>query len=698
MDKGIGAALGATVFGIVVASFSSLASAQTDATAAQGALALPPITVFGSYISVSKSALSNEPAANPASVTVVDYSEQETRNKRDYGDLLKPLTGVSASSFDQGGVGYGFSLRGWSERSNGAQVAYFIDGVPVNAGGHQSSNGYGDLNPLISELVGRLVLTRGPFDVRAGPFALAGSAFYTTVDNASSGVTANGGSFGYARGLGVYNLGSGGVTGYVSGLASHLSGYRDNSEFKQYSTFDKVVFPLLGGTASVRVQAYSNDFGAAGYLPKSLVENGTLNPHLAINSTDGGTTDLQNLAFNYKQTGDQPITANAYVVHSDHDRFATRNGTPPVSPQAPGQFLTHDERKILGGYVDKYWKWDLAGAMSADLLAGAGVRVDIVNSTRYATIARTPTSQTDNVHYTETNPFGYVQGGFKPIAWAKLTGGFRYDYLSYDITDRSNPLKTVDVSPNLGVSQPKAGLVLTPLTGFDFYANYGRGFRPPSPIGDQLPRDPTLKEAKLATKELGVQYNSNDGAWHFLADVYRTTFTNELLGQPAPARPISLGPSKRDGYDVEARVRAFEVGRRVLWVYASYSKVDGKLINQTSGTVIPDIADWLLKYGFDLGFPVGTPDSPHLVNVSVAQFWEGPRPLNAINTLRTKTYSRIDANLTYTNQNWKGGSAFLGINAYPGRRLEETAFLFGNTVAGAPKPPVTVQAGVFVPF
>ena len=665
-----------------------------------GTVVLSLIEVTGSYKTAPKSDLANDPAANPASVTVIEYSERERRNTRDYADLLKPLTGVAANSFDQGGVGYGFTLRGFSERSNGGNVAYYIDGVPVNAPGHQSSNGYGDLNPLVPELVGRLELTRGPFDVRAGAFALAGSAQYFTDNSPSSGATINGGSYDFGRALAVYNFDTGAVTGYGSALASTSSGYRDNSGFDQYNTFNKILIPLPGGSGSVRVQAYKSNFGAPTYVRKNFVENGTLNPRAAVNATDGGNTDLQNIAFNYKQTGDQPMTANVYILHSDHDRFATRTFTVPIDPNIAGQFLTHDERVVLGATAEKYSRWDLGADSGADLLAGAGVRRDIVSSTQYSTRARNPTALVADTDFTLTNPFVYFQGNFKPTAWIKLTGGLRYDYLSFDIKDRSRPLTPVNVTAKLGVVQPKAGISISPVSGLDIFANYGQGFRPPSPIGDQLLRNPNLDEAKLATKELGVQFASADGMWRFLADTYRTTLTNELLGQPAPLSPLSLGPSKRDGFDVEARVRAIQDGSRTLWIYASYSKVDGKLINQASGTKIPDIAEFFVKYGFDLALPVGGPGSSRVVTLSLAQLWEGPKPLDAIDTpaFRAKTFSRIDAKVAYTNQDRKGFSAFLGVIAYPDRTLEETAFLFSGNVGVSPKARLTVQGGVFIPF
>ena len=101
-------------------------------TSAQDAVSTAePVLVTGEEI-VEKTELTNDPAAEPASVTVLRYSEEQKRNLRDYTDLVRNVTGVSANNFDQGGVGFGIALRGFSERSNGGNVAYLIDGVPVN--------------------------------------------------------------------------------------------------------------------------------------------------------------------------------------------------------------------------------------------------------------------------------------------------------------------------------------------------------------------------------------------------------------------------------------------------------------------------------------------------------------------------------------------------------------------------------------
>ncbi len=528
-------------------------SQATQPANADRPVELPAVTITGYAEPVQKSELSNDPAVNPASVTVLKLPEEKKRGTRDYVDLLKPVMGVAANNFDQGGIGFGFTMRGFSERSNGGGVAYSIDGVPVNLPGHALTNGYGDLTPLVPELLDQIVLTRGPFDVRFGANALGGSVQFITQDSPARGAALSAGSYDFARGFASFPVAAGATTGYVSLLGANTSGYRDNAELRQINTFNKLLFPMPGGTGSVRLQLFSDRFGAPGFIRRDSVENGTLDARTAINSTDGGNTDLQVLAFNYKQAGDEPIKANAYVMHSALDRFSNRTSTLPISEALAGQALQTDDRSTFGASVEKYLRWNFREGAGAGLFVGAGVRRDNVDSTIFNTVQRNPGAQTENTRFTLTNPFAYAQADVKPLSWLKLTGGLRYDRLQFDIEDRQRKL---DVAPSIGIVQPKAGVVVSPLPGLSLFANYGRSFLPPSATGGQLSRNPELDAPRLATREIGVQFDSADGMWHVLADVYRTTFTNEILNQTPPLLPIYLGPSRRDGFDVETRLRA----------------------------------------------------------------------------------------------------------------------------------------------
>lgn len=653
------------------------------------------IVVTGVLDPVNKSDLSNDPAAGPGSITVLRLPEEKKRGVRDYVELLKPVMGVAANNFDQGGIGFGFTMRGFSERSNGGGVAYSIDGVPVNLPSHALTNGYGDLTPLIPELLDTMVLTRGPFDVRFGANSLGGSMAFTTQDQPARGAAASIGNFDFGRVFVAVPGEMGPATGYFSLVGSHASGYRDNAQLEVVNAFFKTSFPMPGGSGSLRFQLFTDTFGAPGFLRRELVENGTLDPRTAINPTDGGSTDLHVLTFQYRGGGDQPLTATVYTMGTELERYSNRQSTIPISPLVAGQALQIDDRRTYGFSLEKYLRRGSERGTGFDLLLGGGLRVDDATSQIYNTVQRVRGARTEDTEFKLTNPFVYAQANAKPAPWVKLTAGVRYDRLRFDINDRQRALA---VEPEMSVVQPKAGIVISPWRGLDLFANYGKSFLPPSATGGQLSRNPALRAPELATREIGVQWSSPGGQWQLLADVYRTTFSNEILNQAPPALPIYLGPSRRDGFDVEARWRVWRQGARTLALFANYSGLDGELVGRATGTSIPDVADYFFKYGIDWTFPLGR-DS-RIVRVAASQVWEGPKPLNTTGTLSTKRFSRIDLKATYTDRDWKGFNVFLTAVVYPDRRLEETAFTFGTpvTVGVSPKARATVQAGAYFPF
>lgn len=631
------------------------------------------------------------------------YTEEETRAVRGYNALLKKIAGVAANDFDQGGVGFGLTLRGFTERSNGGNVALFIDGVPVNQPGHRSANGNGDLSSIIPELIGSFTLVRGPFDVRAGPFALAGSARYESRDEPSSGAVLKGGSHSYGRGFGVYDFSQGQVRGYGSLMLSTTQGYRDNAEWKQLNSFNKILFPLLGGTASIRAQIYESDFESPGFINRDQIKAGTLDRKTARNSSDGGDTSLRNLVLKYRMGSDvSPLTVSAYVIDSNHNRYSSRGNTIPVLPTVAGiQFLTQDDRVTYGGSIEKQFRLGLPNGMQVDLLAGAGIRWDDVKSNEFRTTNRNIVGQSTAVgtlvNFKIANSFAYLQANVTLAPWLLVRAGARYDDMNYNIRDRTNPAAIRRVRPTVEVWQPTAGVSIMPLRGVELFANYGRGFRPPSPIGNaQFLFNPDFPEAIIKSREFGVVYASRDGSWRVRASYYHTSFTDEIFGQPPPLTPILLGPSVRNGYDIEAEGVVYRSDTVKLSGYASYSSVDGRLKSPPvgQGPVLPEVADYFVKYGADLDVS----DGNRVLTASLGQVWEGPKALDTRGIFKTKTFSRIDASLTYADKRWNGISILGNAVIYPDRRLEETAFVFANQVGVSAKPRVTFSVGSFIPF
>jgi outer membrane receptor protein involved in Fe transport len=222
----------------------------------------------------------------------------------------------------------------------------------------------------------------------------------------------------------------------------------------------------------VRFQVYSSDFDAPGYLDRSLLLAGKLNPQSAVNQTDGGSVAQQNVVLTYRQDGtEEPITATAYLLHNAFKRWDTFNLV-PQSADAPGQALQYDNRIQTGVNLEKYFRWTLPYGMAADLLLGAGDRSDFIRARQDDTVHRDPVDQTQSVDFNQHDLFGYAQLDLTPLPWMKLTGGIRYDHFFFNIDDRTNRRA---VSPNTGVPSPKAGIAIMPLSGLALYADGAHG-------------------------------------------------------------------------------------------------------------------------------------------------------------------------------------------------------------------------------
>ena len=139
-----------------------------------------PATQPAAPAEVTRGDLSTAAAALPAATTTIDATTIYRRPYTTYGDIFRPVTGFNVSNYGQGAIGYGISLRGYTEGEHGRDIAYFIDGVPVNDISSIHTPNYADLNILIPETVKSIEIVRGPFNVECGDSNLGGCVTVTT--------------------------------------------------------------------------------------------------------------------------------------------------------------------------------------------------------------------------------------------------------------------------------------------------------------------------------------------------------------------------------------------------------------------------------------------------------------------------------------------------------------------------------------
>ena len=237
-----GARLAQWTAGMTLLIAGNVGAQQTAPPPDAGVTRLDRIQVTGAQ-TPSKTALSPDPASLPGSITVVTQAEIAKLSVSSYGDLLRSVTGLNVNNFGNGGLGYGFSLRGYVDTEHGKDIAVFVDGVPINASSGVQANGYVDLNPLIPETISSFEVIRGPISALYGNHAFGGTITFTTaIEPPQTRIDVSAGSYATGRVLGLYGFRGEGLKGYTAFEAYSTDGYRDNGRDKRYNSFNKVSF------------------------------------------------------------------------------------------------------------------------------------------------------------------------------------------------------------------------------------------------------------------------------------------------------------------------------------------------------------------------------------------------------------------------------------------------------------------------
>lgn len=651
---------------------------------------LKAVEIIGKVNVASKVAISPEASSSPASVTLVgrDYIGKQAINS--YGDLLRPLAGLNVSNYQLGGVGYGIELRGYTVTEHARDVAFYIDGVPQNQGSSIQTNGYVDLNPLIPENLKRVEVIRGPFSPYYGDHAFGGVISFETMEKLPSSIILSGGSFGEARGLATFGFGHNSKTGYVSIEGERMDGYRANNKEKHLTGVAKYSFPFLSGMGSVKVQEYKSDFGSPGYLRIEDLDARKVNRTTAVNSSDGGTTNQQNLVFNYK--GSDSINFNSAILYVQHHDFARiRTG------RIGGNQRQDRDDRLWAGVDLRHTKITKLGSLPFLYAIGFNFRADNIYNTQFQTVNRTKISQSQDRHVQFNNPGIYLQSQLMFTYRLKFTLGARFDKFFYEIATGSNDkeLTNVKLKPSTEAFSPKAGLAYQINKCINLFINAAKGIKSPSGYEENI-FNQSLKPSNLISYEVGFAADDAIGRFHGLASAYLSDQTREIQQDPF-GNIINFGNTRRKGIELDARVGLME--SKGLSVFGNYTRVSAKIINGATDQIfVTSTPDYSATLGFDYDFGAAQKLNNHFV-ISLYDQFIGNKNLNQSGTVRSDAFQRIAAKLSLNLRNYPNFRLFAEGSFYPGEgSLQEVRFLSGSKVLSSPQAPFNFKLGVKIPF
>ncbi|MFF9549844.1 TonB-dependent receptor [Methylobacterium fujisawaense] len=612
-----------------------------------------------------------------ASAGILTGAQVNNRPVTRPGEVLEAVPGLIVTQHSGEGKANQFFLRGFN-LDHGTDIALFLDGMPLNMRTHAHGQGYADINFLIPELVGAVEFHKGPYFVRDGDFASAGSVRIDYLDSTPKNLALTSiGSFGYKRALNIVSapLAEGNLM-----LAADAQLYDGPWVVPDALRKISTVARYSQGTAldgfSVIGMAYAARWTATNQVPERAIVSGLISRLGTINPTDGGDTSRFSLSGRFSATDDTGVTrASAYVIRSQLNLFNdfTYFLNDPVNGD---QFHQLDQRIIGGGEALHIFQGDLFGLPMENEI-GVQTRTDSIRVGLFNTTNRQYRSGILDDRVLETSGAFYFDNRVRWTDWLRTSLGFRADgYYASVVSDTpANSGKARDAIVN-----PKLGLVLGPWFDTELYVNYGGGFHSNDVRGVTATVDPmsslfnTTRSPFLVPStgyEIGLRNRSIAGLETSLA-LFRLDFASENLFQGDTGTTEPSRPTRRFGVEWTNRYAVtpwLSLEGDLTITNARFSDYD------PVGNRVPEAPTTIASAGVTFGEPLGWFGSLRFR-------YFGPRPLIEDNSIRSRPTALFNGRVGYNFEN--GVSVSLDVLNLTNSKADQITYAYVSRLPGEP--------------
>lgn len=482
-------------------------------------------------------------------------------------DLFHRMPGVQITQFGQGTTTGKLSLRGFNGEGRVNAVKLLIDGIPSNT--NDGNMPYIDaLFPLDIE---SMEVVRGTNDPRYGLHNIAGNVNIKT----STGGNYVKGRMSYGS-FDTHDIQAG--LGYEKdGVSQNYQisyraggGYRDHANSDKNSFSGKWFYTPEDNKYKVGLSARWSEAGAQepGYL---TYQEQLADPvqSMARNATDGSKRTVGQVSAHLDiNLTDELFWSNKAYGNLFDDQRLVRFDACCAQVSRNRDEVQYGAITSLTYHPTITWLDDFSFETGFDFEQQENKYLQFRTDNG---IPRTPASFA-NIRNDEKWNFliygGYVQAVIKPTKWLKITPGYRADQIDGNFNNyRPTREGAFPVNDYGTISQPKIGAVITPVDGYSLYGNWGRTFQ--IGVGSATFRNPNAANVAPSINEgweVGLKLNPVDWAEARVA-YWVQDATNELSRNLASAESVSVGATKRQGVDIEAKVTP--VDRVSIW--AAYS-------------------------------------------------------------------------------------------------------------------------------
>src|SRR5215510_13193156 len=193
-------------------------------------------------------------------------------------DVLRLVPGLVISQHQGGGKAEQYFLRGF-DADHGTDIAFFVDGLPVNLRSHAHGQGYSDLHFVIPEVMQRVEGFKGAYFPEFGDFNVAGAVnFITRNVFEENTVLAAGGMFDQQRYLTLLSPTRDALKTLFAVEIYHNNGPFENpNNYQRYNAFAKASTTLADGMdLAAWASYYWATWHGSGEIPLRAVQTGQI--------------------------------------------------------------------------------------------------------------------------------------------------------------------------------------------------------------------------------------------------------------------------------------------------------------------------------------------------------------------------------------------------------------------------------------
>jgi hypothetical protein len=537
------------------------------------------------------------PSQGAASETTVGRAELDLRPRMRAEEVLEAVPGLFTVQHAGGGKAQQYFLRGF-DADHGTDIAFFAEGVPLNAVSHAHGQGYTDLHFLIPETVMAVQATKGPYSARAGDFATAGSVSLRLADHADeSFARGEVGPDGRKRALVLESPDLGDAWRALAAAEvfaddGHFLHPEEHRRFNAYARGTRVLDER--SELSLTVMAYGATWNASGLIP----ERAAVSPFDSLDPSQGGASQRVMGSVGYRlRLDDVDVDATAYVVRSSLQLFL--DDTLLASDPVHGDGTEQDDVRTVAGADLRVTRRAQVAGVDTRTTFGLQVRDDSIDNALYAQQLRQRRGAQVASRVAETELGAYVEEDLRPAPFVRFVLGARADRVDVAVTSADDSAAMAPAGARGGgLLSPKLAAVVSPARAVDLYADYGRGFHSNDARG-------VVGGATLLAVATGYEVGATVRPLPHLslsAAAFLLDLTSELVFDGDTGTTSAAGATRREGLELTARYHF----RRDLFADAALTLTRARFRQDDgSGTLVPLAPPLTLAAGIGAREPIG---------------------------------------------------------------------------------------------